>query len=41
MRCNVSLKKRSDEQLGIRAEIKNINSFKFKEQAINYEIETK
>ena len=39
-RCdaNVSLRKPGDK-FGIRAEIKNINSFKFVENAINYEIE--
>ena len=41
MRCdvNVSIKKSGDTELGPRAELKNINSFKFIEKAINFEID--
>ncbi len=40
-RCdaNVSLRPRGQAEYGTRAEIKNINSFRFLERAINYEIE--
>jgi aspartyl-tRNA(Asn)/glutamyl-tRNA(Gln) amidotransferase subunit B len=40
-RCdaNVSVRPKGAEKLGTRAEIKNINSFRFVERAINYEIE--
>ena len=40
MRCdaNVSIKRSSDSVLGVRTEIKNLNSFRFVEKAIRYEI---
>jgi len=41
MRCdaNVSIRPVGQEEFGTRAEIKNINSFKFVERAINYEVQ--
>ena len=41
MRCdaNVSIRLKGEEEFGTRAEIKNINSFKFVEKAINIEVE--
>lgn len=41
MRCdaNVSVRQRGDKALGNRTEIKNVNSFRFVERALHYEIE--
>ena len=40
MRCdvNVSIKKPEDTELGTRAELKNINSFRFIDRAIRHEV---
>lgn len=40
-RCdaNVSVRRKGQDEFGTRAEIKNLNSFRFVERAINYEIE--
>ena len=40
MRCdaNVSVRKRGESELGTRTETKNVNSFRFVEKAINYEV---
>jgi len=40
-RCdaNVSVRRRGTERLGTRAEIKNLNSFRFVEKAIHYEVD--
>src|SRR4029079_7522017 len=40
-RCdaNVSIRRKGDTKLGTRTELKNINSFRFVERAINYEVE--
>ena len=37
--CNVSINKISDDKYGTRTEIKNVNSFKFIEKSIEYEVQ--
>ncbi len=36
--CNVSVRKRGAKEYGVKAEIKNLNSFRFVEDAIEYEV---
>ena len=39
-RCdaNISLRKKGDVELGVKTEIKNVNSFRFVQKALEYEI---
>jgi aspartyl-tRNA(Asn)/glutamyl-tRNA(Gln) amidotransferase subunit B len=37
--CNVSVKRPSDKELGTKVEIKNLNSFRFIEKAVEFEIQ--
>ena len=37
--CNVSVRKKGETKFGTRVEIKNVNSFRFVEKAIDYEIQ--
>lgn len=37
--CNVSVRKKGETKFGTRTEIKNVNSFRFVEKAIDYEIQ--
>jgi aspartyl-tRNA(Asn)/glutamyl-tRNA(Gln) amidotransferase subunit B len=41
LRCdaNVSIRRRGEEKFGTKAEVKNLNSFRFLKQALDYEIE--
>ncbi len=39
MDANVSVRPKGQKELGTRAELKNLNSFRFVERAINYEVE--